>query len=130
MPPVQLSVEYHSGIPVYRQIINAITAALAGGKINRGDALPTIRGLALELKINPNTVAKAYREMELTGLVTSAGRNGTVVTARRKVLPGTTRAEKEIKLKEIYSRAVAEASAHGISAGELAEMFNRGESHE
>lgn len=129
MATLPLSIEYHSGIPVYRQIINAITSAVANGEITNGDFLPTIRNLAEDLRINPNTVAKAYRELELTGVVLSAGRNGTVVTGHRKVLPRPSRAEKEIKLKEIYSRAVAEARAHGISESEVARIFSRGESH-
>lgn len=130
MATIQLKIEYHSGIPVYRQIINTITSAVANGEMNIGDRLPTIRSLAGELKINPNTVAKAYREMELTGVVVSAGRNGTVITANRERLPRPSRAEKEIKLKEIYSRVVAEARAHRISEKDLAEMFIRGERHE
>ena len=130
MTTLQLNIEYHSGIPVYRQIINAVTSAVANGEMGAGDALPTIRSLAGELEINPNTVAKAYRELELTGVVASAGRNGTVVTAGRKKLPPPSRAEKEIKLKEIHSRVVAEARAHRISEKDLAEMFKKGERRE
>ena len=129
MATPRLSIEYHSGIPVYRQIINAVNSAVANAEITRGDSLPTIRNLAEELRINPNTVAKAYRELELTGVVISAGRNGTVVTGHRKALPHPSRAEKETKLQEIYSRALAEARAHGISESDVARIFNRGESH-
>ena len=129
MATLLLSIEYHSGIPVYRQIINAITSAVANEEITKSDPLPTIRNLAEELKINPNTVAKAYRELELTGVVESAGRNGTVVRGNRKSLPRPSRAQKEIKLKEIYSRAIAEARAHGISERDVVRIFNRGESH-
>lgn len=75
-------------------------------------------------------MAKAYRELELIGLVMSAGRNGTVVTGHRKTIPGPSQAEKESKLKEIYSRAMAEARAHGISERDVARIFHRGESHE
>jgi len=129
MATLPISIEYHSGIPVYRQIINAITSATANGQITKGDSLPTIRNLAEQLKINPNTVAKAYRELELTGLVVSAGRNGTMVTGHRKTLTRPSRADKEIKLREIYSRALAEARAHGISERDVARIFNRGGSH-
>lgn len=129
MPTVQFSIEYHSGIPVYRQIINAVTSAVANAEITDGCSLPTIRSLAEELKINPNTVAKAYRELELIGVVASAGRNGTVVTGRRKTRPRPSRAEKEMKLKQIYSRVIAEARAHGISEKDLARFFDRGEGH-
>jgi len=123
---IRLEIEYHSGIPVYRQIINAVTAAVAHGEIRAGDSLPTIRKLAGELEINPNTVAKAYRELELTGVVAGSGRNGTVVTADRKTLARPSKAEREQKLKEIYSRMVAEAKAHQISEEDLARMFLRG----
>ena len=129
MPSVQLAIEYHSGIPVYRQIINAVTSAVANGEIGDGDPVPTIRSLAEELKINPNTVAKAYRELELSGVVASAGRNGTVVTARRKTVARPSRAEKEQKLKEIHSRVMAEARAHGLSEEDLVRVFVGGESH-
>ena len=121
-----ISVEYHSGIPVYRQVINAITSALLSGEIMPGDSLPTIRNLAADLGINPNTVAKAYRELELTGLVASAGRNGTVVTGLPSRQSRTSPSEKEIKLKEIYARVLAEARAHGISEKELARVFDQG----
>lgn len=130
MSGLQIGIEYHTGIPVYRQIIHAITSAVANREISNGDPLPTIRKLAAELKINPNTVAKAYRELELTGVVVSAGRNGTVVTGDRKTLPRRSRADKRVKLEEIYARAVAEARAHGISDKDVAEIFGRrGESH-
>ncbi len=123
MATIHLSIEYHSGIPVYRQIINSVTSAVANGELKAGDSLPTIRSLAAELKINPNTVAKAYREMELTGVIESAGRNGTVVTAEKTALPRPSPAEKEEKLREIYSRVLAEAKAYRISEADLAEMF-------
>lgn len=129
MTTLPLTIEYHSGIPVYRQIINAIASAVANREITKGDPLPTIRNLAEELKINPNTVAKAYRELELTGVVASAGRNGTVITGHRRTLPRPSRAAKESKLKEIYTRAIAEAKAHGISERDVARIFNQGESH-
>ena len=129
MNTLRISIEYHSGIPVYRQIINAISSAVANGEISSGDALPTIRNLAEELKINPNTVAKAYRELELTGMVASAGRNGTIVTGSQQTPDRPSRAERESKLQEIYARAVAEARAHGISNREIARIFSQGESH-
>ena len=128
--PLRFSIEYHSGIPVYRQIINAITSALSVGEIHAGSPLPTIRSLAADLEINPNTVAKAYRELELRGVVTSAGRKGTVATGQREDLARPSKSEKEIKLRELYSRVVAEARAHGISEKELSKAFSRGGNNE
>ena len=130
MSSLRMSIEYHSGIPVYRQIIHRVTSAVAHGELASGDPLPTIRGLAAELEINPNTVAKAYREMELTGLIASSGRNGTVVAANQKTPGRPSRKERERKLAEIYARALAEARAYQISEQELAELFAGGGRHE
>ena len=65
----QWQVEYNSGIPVYRQIINHVCAAVAADSFKPGDQLPTIRALSERLNVNPNTVAKAYRELELKGII-------------------------------------------------------------
>jgi len=54
------AIEFHSGVPVYKQIINHVSAAIAGGMLKEGDQLPTIRALCETLAVNPNTVAKAY----------------------------------------------------------------------
>ena len=73
----QWQVEYNSGIPVYRQIINHVCATVATGVFKSGDQLPTIRALSERLNVNPNTVAKAYRELELKGIIVSErGRRG------------------------------------------------------
>ncbi len=120
---LQLRIEYHSGIPVYRQIIQGITAAVEEGRLQDGDRLPTIRELSSALKVNPNTVAKAYREMELMHLLEGHGRNGSVINDLRAPLAVLSDEEKAEKLNQIYLRAVAEATAHQISEKELRERF-------
>jgi len=60
-------IEFHSGIPAYKQIANRLTSAMADGTLASGDRLPTIREVNLALGVNPNTVAKAYRELALKG---------------------------------------------------------------
>ena len=70
----------HSGVPVYRQLIDQVQAAIATGLLRPGDQLPTIRGVAVELVINPNTVSRAYREMELRGSLDTQQGTGTFVT--------------------------------------------------
>ncbi|MBN2434358.1 MAG: GntR family transcriptional regulator [Spirochaetes bacterium] len=69
-----------SGVPYYRQIINNIETMKASGKLLPGDKLPTIRALAIELKINPNTIAKAYNELEIKGVVTTQVGRGTFIS--------------------------------------------------
>jgi GntR family transcriptional regulator len=71
-----------SGVPFYRQIIRWIEHAILAGKLRPGDRLPTIRALAVELKINPNTIAKAYNELELRGIVMTQVGSGTFVSDR------------------------------------------------
>ena len=82
----QWQVEYHSGIPVYRQIINQACAAVAEGTFKRGDQLPTIRALSMRLNVNPNTVAKAYRELELKGII--ASERGSQLGVRQRIVIG------------------------------------------
>ncbi len=83
------------GLPIYQQIVDQIQYRIMSGQLNVGDELPTIRGLAEELRVNPNTVARAYRELENDGLVEKRRTTGTFVaelpatrslTERRRLL--------------------------------------------
>src|SRR5580698_3424180 len=101
----QWLVEYDSGIPVYRQIINQACAAVAAGTLRNGDQLPTIRALSMQLQVNPNTVAKAYRELELKGLILSERGSGSFIKEQPPApvtAPGAS--EKKDRLKNIYNR--------------------------
>ena len=69
----------HSGIPVYRQLMDQVQAALATGSLCVGDQLPTVRSVAVELTVNPNTVLRAYREMEIRGLLETQQGSGTFI---------------------------------------------------
>lgn len=109
-------VEYHSGIPVYRQIIDQACAALAAGSLKPGDQLPTIRALSERLQVNPNTVAKAYRELELKGIVASERGSGSFIQANPSA-PSVR--EKKASLKRLYQRLLAEAAGKGITEIEI-----------
>jgi GntR family transcriptional regulator len=112
----QWQVEYNSGIPVYRQIINQACAAVAAGAFKAGDQLPTIRALSGRLNVNPNTVAKAYRELELKGVIVSERGSGSFIQAQ----PTAPRAkEKKAKLKNLYHRLLADAASSGLTESEL-----------
>ena len=114
------SLEFHSGIPIYRQIIHRVQSAVAEGQLAAGDRLPTIRAVHEKLNVNPNTVAKAYRELEHLGLVTAEQGSGCFIapTAAEKsaALPAR---EKKARLRDLCARFVAEARSHGISCDEL-----------
>jgi len=89
---MKLELDNKSGIPVYRQIIQKVEYDMSLGLLKPGDKLPTVRQLAVDLKINPNTVAKAYNELELRGLVNTQVGYGTFI------------ANKKIKISEIEKR--------------------------
>src|ERR1019366_3235722 len=114
----QWQVEYNSGIPVYRQIINHVCATVASGVFKSGDQLPTIRALSERLNVNPNTVAKAYRELELKGIIVSERGSGSFIQAQP---PATTPGarEKKVKLKNLYHRLLADAASSGLTESEL-----------
>jgi GntR family transcriptional regulator len=107
-------IEFHSGIPAYKQIANRLTSAMADGTLAGGDRLPTIRELNLALGVNPNTVAKAYRELALKGLIDGQRGFGSFVKLDDPIstLPET---EKKAKLKELYNRMLTEARSHGLN---------------
>lgn len=114
----QWQVEYSSGIPVYRQIINQVAAAVAAGTFKPGDRLPTIRALSERLNVNPNTVAKAYRELELKSLILSERGSGSFIQAQPRALTPGVR-EKKATLKNLYDRLLADAASSGLTETEL-----------
>ncbi|SRR6266568_2514576 len=113
----QWQVEYNSGIPVYRQIIEQACAAVAAGTFKPGDQLPTIRALSERLNVNPNTVAKAYRELELKGIIVSERGSGSFIQAQSAPTPGAR--EKKAKLKSLYRRLLADVASSGLTESEL-----------
>src|ERR1700684_1047098 len=117
----QWLVEYNSGIPVYRQIINQTRTAVAAGTFKSGDQLPTIRALSERLNVNPNTVAKAYRELELKGIIVSERGSGSFIQAQQSPapVPAPGIKEKKAKLKNIYHRLLADVASSGLTEREL-----------
>lgn len=116
-------IEFNSGIPVYKQIINQICAALASGALKEGDRLPTLQHLHEKLDVNPNTVAKAYRELELRGIIASERGNGSFIKAGTDAvkLSDSERAE---RLENLYRRMLAEAVNSGLTENELVDYIS------
>ena len=98
---MQINITSHDGVPIYIQIVNQVKHLAASGRLTPGDELPPIRVLAEQLVVNPNTVARAYLELERTGLVTKRHGSGTYVSETRAPLP-----QRE-KIKILASRADA-----------------------
>lgn len=120
------TLEFHSGIPVYMQIMHHVQSAVATGRLKAGDQLPTIRALREALNVNPNTVAKAYRELQHLGIVTAEHGSGFYVaettTARA---PALSAREKKAKVQELCRRFSAEARGHGISFDDIVAHLQR-----
>jgi GntR family transcriptional regulator len=107
------SIEVHSGIPAYKQIIHHVQAAVAAGALAEGDQLPTIRALHQRLDVNPNTVARAYRELQALGVITGHQGSGSFVAPAPKKAPMKAGA-RDAKIEEIAARLAAEARSHQI----------------
>ncbi len=106
----QLRIDSASGVPFYRQIIDCVLLGLAQGRLMPGDKLPTVRQAAVELSINPNTVIRAYKELEIRGIVTTEQGTGTFITARREqvnIADVERRRQLEAQVDEFLSRAGA-----------------------
>jgi GntR family transcriptional regulator len=119
-PAFRFLLDLHSGVPAYRQIIDQVRGALAAGALAAGDQLPTVRQLAVDLAINPNTVVRAYKELELSGLLETQQGTGTFISAQR--LPRA-HAERDRQLSQIAADAVARAGAAGFTIEDLIEQL-------
>jgi GntR family transcriptional regulator len=109
-----------SGVPFYRQIIDQVLVALADGRLKPGAQLPTVRQLAVDLSINLNTVAKAYREMEIRGIVETQQGTGTFIAARQ---PDRDAGEKRKAVNDMVDRMIAHGQALGAGIDDLIEVL-------
>jgi GntR family transcriptional regulator len=103
--------------PLYAQLTRAIQFAIATGKLRIGEQLPTVRQMAVDLKINANTVAKVYTELERTGIVETRRGVGTFVCARH--FEAKQQRQQNNQLKDFADRIIAETGAMGFSLDDL-----------
>src|SRR5437867_13355054 len=118
--PFQFGLDLHSGVPVYRQIIDQVVGGIAAGTLVGGDQLPTVRQLAVDLSINPNTVVRAYRELEIRGILTTHQGTGTFITPAKVELND---AERQRRLSLMVSEFVAQAGGAGFTLQEILERL-------
>lgn len=103
-------------VPIYRQVIDQIRSSIAAGKLDVGDPLPSVRALATELVVNPNTVAKAYAALVRDGVLQSQQGRGYFVASRREIY---TKAERKRRLDESLRPFLAEAVTLGFDQQEI-----------
>jgi GntR family transcriptional regulator len=114
--PFVFRLDEHSGVPVYRQLMDQVQAAIASGALTPGSQLPTVRQVAVDLAINPNTVSRAYREMEIRGLLDTQQGTGTFI-ADRKV--EYSKDERDRLLGQLAGEFVSRAGAAGFTLKQL-----------
>src|SRR5438132_6661764 len=112
----RFSLDPRSGVPVYRQIIDQVTGGIAAGALAGGDQLPTVRQLAVDLSINPNTVVRAYRELEIRGILTTHQGTGTFITTASV---DKNDAERQRRLSQLVGEFVAHAGGAGFTLREV-----------
>src|SRR3954463_5451533 len=108
--------EMQSGVPVYRQIIDQVLGGIAAGTLSAGDQLPTVRQVAVDLSINPNTVVRAYRELEIRGVLETQQGTGTFISQQKVKLDEV---ERQRQLAQLVAEFVSRAGAAGFTVEDL-----------
>ena len=111
---IKFLLDYSSGMPIYRQIIDQIRFGIASGQLKLGEQLPTVRALAVELKVN--TVSKAYKELEIKNILETQQGTGTFISKTDHVV---LEKEREDKLKEICTQFSSVVLSYGFSLNEV-----------
>ena len=117
---VNFSLDQDNGTPIYRQIIQQIEYAVLSGRMKPGDRLPTIRSLAVDLKTNPNTIAKAYGEMEIRGILETQVGSGTYISDKKPVMEDDSLNR---KIREVTGRFVQELRDLGVENREMVKLI-------
>ena len=113
---MEFRIDLKSGVPLYRQVLEQVKFGIASGTLQPGEQLPTVRQLAVDLSINPNTVIRAYRELEIEGVIETHQGSGTFVGNQRSEVDAL---ERRRMLDQILTEMLARASSYGFSLDEV-----------
>ena len=122
---IKFLLDYSSGMPIYRQIIDQIRFGIASGQLKLGEQLPTVRALAVELKVNLNTVSKAYKELEIRNILETQQGTGTFISQTAHIVPEK---EREDKLREICTQFSTDALSYGFQIEDIIQTLRHIES--
>lgn len=117
---LMLQIDFRSGLPIYTQIVNQVQSQVAGGVLKPGDQLPTVRALAEELRVNFNTVARAYRILDEARIISTQQGRGTYITEIPP--PKVTEKLRKQSLETLTQRYISEAMRLGFSKEEISGM--------
>ena len=113
---IDFKLDPKSGVPFYRQIIDQIRYGVTSGRLKVGEQLPTVRALAVELKVNLNTVIKAYKELEIQSVLETQQGTGTFIGSIEIQIP---EGERQKKLADICSELITIASSYGFTIDDM-----------
>lgn len=120
---IDFKLDPKSGVPFYRQIIDQIRYGIAAGHLKVGEQLPTVRALAVQLKVNLNTVTKAYKELEIQNILETMQGTGTFIGSNKV---GIDEKERKNKLKSIVKEFLSIALSYGFSVDEIIREIQKG----
>jgi GntR family transcriptional regulator len=123
---MQIRISPNDGVPIYQQVVNQIKYLVAAGRLSAGDELPPIRTLAEKLVVNPNTIARAYRELEIAGIVEKRRTAGTYVADQGSPLA---RRERMKILTERIDQLMAEAMHMNVPVDDVKRLVDQRYSH-
>jgi GntR family transcriptional regulator len=119
---MKLEIDFRSGIPIYLQVVERIKERLASGQLKPGDQLPTVRALATDLRVNFNTIARAYRIMDESGIIsTQQGRGTYILEMPNPEVIGSMRVK---ALEDLTRRYIEDAERLGVAPDELHKILN------
>ncbi len=112
-----ISIDHSSGVPLYRQIVDQVLLAVSTGRLKPGSRLQTVRQLAIDAQINPNTVSRAYRELDIRGFVRTRRGTGTFIVGDKGVARDEARHREAVE--QFCNQVLADAGRLGLSLSEL-----------
>lgn len=120
---IQIKLDFRSGVPIYIQLTEQIRQMVASGELKKGDQLPTVRQLAADLRVNWNTVARAYRLLDEAGLISTQQGRGTYIWETPS--PAVTQALRAQALEGLTRRYLGECAHLGVTPEEVSQAFER-----
>lgn len=120
---MEVEVDFQSGIPLYEQIIQQLLRQMESGELSPGDQLPTTRQLAVKLGINFNTVARAYRQLDKEGLISTQPGRGTFILEPTR--SGSRRKQKDSRIEELTRYYIRKAANLGFEPEEIQDCFQK-----
>ncbi len=119
---IEFKLDIKSGVPFYRQIVDQIRYGIASGHLLPGEQLPTVRDLAVRLEINPNTIRKAYSELEILGILDTQQGTGTFISHKEIEI---TDSERDRMLRQICDELIARGQQYNLTLKEIFEHLQR-----